>query len=89
MRNSLYISNTTIVSQNGNAESDIELNITNRELEVLQMMSKGLTTKEIASELYLSNHTILSHKKNLLYKFTARNAVDLAVKAIKYSVIAI
>ncbi len=60
-----------------------------REVEVLQLISRGLTVKEIAEELHLSTHTIISHKKNLVEKFDARNAIDLIVKAIKVSVISV
>jgi len=54
-----------------------------REKEVLQLISEGLTAKEIASTLYLSEHTVISHKKNLSIKLGARNTVHLIVKAIR------
>ncbi len=60
-----------------------------REVEVLQLISRGLTVKEIAHKLHLSTHTIISHKKNLVEKFDAKNAIDLIVKAIKMNVISI
>ncbi len=61
--------------------------VSQREREVLQLMTRGLTVKEIAHALYLSTHTIISHKKNLLDKFEARNSIDLIVKAIKLHII--
>ena len=61
--------------------------VTSREIEVLELLSEGLTVKEIAKELYLSAHTIVSHKKNLLEKFKARNSIELAVKAVRYQII--
>ena len=61
--------------------------VSQREREVLQLMTRGLTVKEIANALYLSTHTIISHKKNLLEKFEARNSIDLIVKAIKLHII--
>ena len=61
--------------------------VSNREQEVLQLMSKGLTVKEIAHYLFLSTHTIISHKKNLIEKFGARNSIELIVKAIRMNVI--
>jgi len=63
--------------------------VSNREAEILQMISEGHTVKEIASALYLSEHTIISHKKNLTHKFNAKNCVDLIVKAIRMGFIAI
>jgi len=65
------------------------ISVSKREIEVLQLVSEGLTVKEIASLLYLSTHTIISHKQNLLEKFDARNSVDLTVKAIRFRVISI
>ena len=61
--------------------------VSTREIEVLQLISQGLTVKEIANELYLSTHTIISHKKNLIEKFEARNSIDLIVKAIRMNII--
>ena len=47
--------------------------LTTRESEVLQLISHGLTTKEIASSLFLSSHTVDSHRKRLMEKMDARN----------------
>lgn len=62
-----------------------EIVITRREIQVLQMISEGLTVKEIAKILFVSRHTIDSHKKNLLSKLNAKNSVDLIVKSIRYN----
>lgn len=61
--------------------------VTDREKEVLQKMSEGLTVKEIAACLFVSCHTIISHKKNLIEKFDAKNSIELIVKAIKQGLI--
>lgn len=58
--------------------------ITKREKEVLENISLGLTTKEIASMLYLSSHTIISHKKNLCEKLGAANAPELVRKGFQF-----
>lgn len=63
------------------------ISITERELEVLIKISEGLKVKEIAQDLYLSCHTVISHKRSLLDKFKAKNCVDLAVKAIRNKII--
>jgi len=57
--------------------------ITPRERQVLELISFGHTTKEIANNLYLSNHTIISHRKNLLDKMDARNTAGLIRKAFE------
>ncbi len=56
---------------------------TTRELEVLNLLCQGLTTREIAQEIYLSTHTIESHKKNMIQKLGCRNLVQLVVYAVK------
>ena len=77
------------LTQINESASNIHPLITKRELEVLEEMSKGLTSKEIAQKMFVSNHTIISHKKNLVQKLNARNAVDLMVKAIRKGLISI
>ena len=57
--------------------------ITKREGEVLELISFGMTTKEIASSLFLSNHTVISHRKNLLLKMDARNVAGLIRKGFE------
>lgn len=57
--------------------------ISEREGEILSLLSEGQTVKEIASTLYLSPHTIESHKKNLVRKFDARNTAHLVAKFIR------
>jgi len=50
---------------------------TPREREILHLISQELTTKEIASHLYLSTHTIDSHRKKLMEKWKVRNSAGL------------
>ena len=61
-----------------------DLNISRREKEVLQLIATGLSTKEIADQLFISNTTVISHRKNLLQKFTAKNTAELINKASKH-----
>jgi len=61
--------------------------ISNREQEVLNCLAKGLTTDEIAQHLYVSHDTIKTHRAKLMLKLKARNAFQLAVKAMKYNLL--
>jgi DNA-binding NarL/FixJ family response regulator len=54
--------------------------ITKRELEVLQLIAEGLSAKEIAHKLYISETTVITHKKNLKEKFNVRNTAELVRK---------
>ncbi|WP_075340306.1 response regulator transcription factor [Tenacibaculum agarivorans] len=49
-----------------------ELEITTREYDVLQLIAKGMSNKEIADELFLSESTIKTHVSNLLSKLNAK-----------------
>lgn len=54
-----------------------------RELEVLKAIAGGLTSKEIARSLYISENTVEAHRKSLFLKFEARNIADLVMKAVR------
>lgn len=56
--------------------------LTNREMEVLQLISEEHTTKEIAEILNLSAFTIEGHRSNLFQKFDVKNLAGLIKKAI-------
>lgn len=53
--------------------------LTDRENEVLDKVSTGLTNKEIANQLYVSEHTIKKHITNILAKLDMRNRRDLII----------
>jgi len=56
--------------------------ITRRETEILKLISEGLSTKLISEQLFISVHTVESHRKNLLSKFNAKNTASLVKKAM-------
>ena len=55
-----------------------EAPLTEREMEVLRLMCRHLTSREIAEELYISDNTVKFHKSNMLAKTGFSKAVDLA-----------
>lgn len=57
--------------------------LTDRELEVLQLISIELSTKEIAERLNISTSTVDTYRKNLLQKTKAKNSVGLAMYAVR------
>ena len=56
-----------------------------RETEIIHLISAGMTNKEIAEKLFLSIHTIKTHRKNIIKKigFTFKNAADLVLYTSK------
>jgi len=61
-----------------------DLNITQREAEVLKLICEGYSNSEIANDLNISDRTVEGHRANLLNKTECRNTASLAVFAIKY-----
>ena len=59
-----------------------EAPLTRREMEVLRLLCRHMTNKEIAEELYISENTVKYHKANMLSKTGFSKAVDLAFHMI-------
>jgi len=57
--------------------------ITDREMEVLQLVSRGLGNREIASELFISERTVKTHITHLLEKLNLRDRTQLAIYALQ------
>ena len=57
---------------------DLQQNqVTDRELEVLKLLAQELTSKQIAEKLFISERTVETHRKNLMRKIGANNAIGL------------
>ena len=52
--------------------------LTDREMEILRLLCRHMTNREIASELFISENTVKYHKANMLAKTGFSTAVDLA-----------
>ncbi|MEQ9168007.1 MAG: response regulator transcription factor [Fulvivirga sp.] len=60
-----------------------KFDLSSRELEVLELIANGFTTRQIADQLYLSIHTINSHRKNILKKLSITSPAHLAAFSIE------
>lgn len=58
------------------------IRLTPREKEILKLIVEEMSTQEIADALFLSTHTVESHRKNLIAKTGVKNSVGLAKFAI-------
>jgi two-component system, NarL family, nitrate/nitrite response regulator NarL len=58
--------------------------LTRREKEILLLISEGISNKQIADQLFISENTVKNHLKNLLEKLELENRVQLAIYAIKH-----
>ena len=55
--------------------------ITKREKEVLEYISQGLSSPQIAEKMFISSQTVDSHRKNLMAKFGVNKTISLVQKA--------
>ena len=62
-----------------------DFNLTEREKEVLRLLTQGLSNTEIASQIVVSTHTVKAHVANILSKLSVSDRVQAAVKAVKYN----
>jgi two-component system NarL family response regulator len=57
--------------------------LTPRELEVLRLIARGLSNKDIATELVIAENTVRNHVRNILEKLEVRSRVEAAMYAVR------
>ena len=67
----------------GGPEPEPENELTPRETEILKMVAKGMSYKQIADRLVLSHRTVQNHVQNTLRKLQMHNRVELTRYAIE------
>ncbi len=65
----------------------IRFKLTPREIEIIKAISNGLKSEEIAEQLFISPHTVLTHRKNILKKLGVNNTNQLIKYATKQQII--
>jgi DNA-binding CsgD family transcriptional regulator len=63
--------------------------LSERETEVLRLLSTGLSNKEIANNLNISIHTVISHRKNLTQKTGIKSQSGLTIYALSNNIISL
>lgn len=64
------------------ADASMGYELSKRETAVLILVAKGLTNKEIADQLNVSPHTVMSHRKNIVHKTGIKSVAGLTVYAM-------
>ena len=64
-----------------------KLTISNREVEILKLISEGFSSKEIADYLYISLDTVRTHRKNILAKTDFKNLTQAATHYVREGLI--
>ncbi len=57
--------------------------LTERELDIIKLIAKGYTNKEVADQLNISAHTVNTHRKNIMAKLNIKNVAGLVVYAFQ------
>lgn len=66
----------------GNTELEEQQTLSVREKEIVVCVVKGMTNREIADQLFLSTHTVITHRRNIARKLQVHSASGLTVYAI-------
>ena len=59
------------------------IELSKREKEVLYLIAEGNTNTEIAEILFLSSHTVTTHRKNIMIKLGVKNTAGIVMYAVK------
>ena len=79
-----YLTQSDIMCVDSSIKVSCEgIGITDRELEVVRLISEGLSNKLIADKLELSTHTVNTHRKNLMTKLNIPNTAGIVMFAVK------
>jgi DNA-binding NarL/FixJ family response regulator len=77
----------TLLSKGGvsdsNEDKELVESLTEREIEILKLISEGLSNKEIGDKLFISHRTVDTHRTNLMKKLNVHNIEDLIRFALK------
>lgn len=91
--NEIYFSKEVLKHLSGYGKSKVENHfkldepLTEREIEVLNLLCEGFSPKEIAEKLFVSHRTVDTHKTNIMQKFNVNSIGKLISVAIKNKVV--
>jgi DNA-binding NarL/FixJ family response regulator len=63
------------------------VNVTDREAEIIRLVAEGYSNKQIAEMLFLSTHTVTTHRKNIMNKLGINNTAGLVLYAVRENII--
>jgi DNA-binding NarL/FixJ family response regulator len=69
------------------AEPETQPKLSTTQLEILRLMAEGLSNREIAARVHLSEHTVKSHTQEIFQKLEVRNRVQAALRASRSGLI--
>jgi DNA-binding NarL/FixJ family response regulator len=72
-----------VLSRRVEEQQGVVPRLTDRELEVLRLVAKGLSNREIAAELVIAENTVKNHVRNILEKLQLRSRMEAAMYAVR------
>ena len=84
-----YFSQELLLKLIKNKPEGEKIDLTRREMEVLELICKGYSNQEISEELYISQRTVERHRSSLLFKTDSKNSISLVIYAIKNNLVKI
>jgi DNA-binding NarL/FixJ family response regulator len=82
-----YFSQELLLRLIRSKQTPANVNLTNREQEILELICQGFGTAEISAKLFLSDRTIENHKASLFAKTGCKNSLSLVIFAIKNNLV--
>lgn len=83
----IYKSYINRIKYDKDYKPDDQKKLSERELEIIKLLSDGLSGKEIADKLFISPRTVETHKTNILTKLNLKNNIELVKYAIREGII--
>ncbi|MFT6715847.1 MAG: DNA-binding NarL/FixJ family response regulator [Saprospiraceae bacterium] len=78
----------SICSDEGIDDSMVtQFKISIREKEIIKLIAQGLINKEIADKLFISTHTVNTHRKNIMAKLSINNTAGIVLFAVKEGIV--
>jgi DNA-binding CsgD family transcriptional regulator len=74
--------------ENHSYEANIKDQLSKRELEITKLIAEGLNAEEIGERLFISSHTVRTHRKNILKKTDSKNTIQLVARCVSAGIIA-
>lgn len=63
------------------------ISLSERETEIIKLIAEGNTNVQIAEQLFLSNHTVNTHRKNIMAKLGVKNTAGIVMYAVKTNLV--
>lgn len=82
-----YLGDSEIVLKKAYFMREEDRLFTKREKELLPWIADGLTSKEIADRLFISEYTVINHRRNMMEKCNAKNVTELISFAYRHRII--